>query len=85
MEWRGIRNHVSFQIHGPFLENVYVERPDGRLCFRRVEHPRDTEIDQPTQLLAQPIGRRTGTCTRFPDIFTCKLELLVPPIALSGG
>lgn len=40
-----------------FLDGVYVERPDGSLCFRWVTAPTSAELARLTQTLAQRIGR----------------------------
>ena len=40
-----------------FLDGVYIDRPDGRLCFRWVKAPTSAELNQLTQTLALRIGR----------------------------
>jgi hypothetical protein len=40
-----------------FLDEVYVERPDGSLRFRRVSAPSSAELARLTQTLALCIGR----------------------------
>lgn len=43
--------------HMLFLDGVYIERPDGSLCFRWVKAPSSAELTRLTQTLARRIGR----------------------------
>jgi len=52
--------NVNTHFHMLFLDGVYVERPDGALCFRWVKAPTSAELARLTQTLAQRIARHLG-------------------------
>jgi hypothetical protein len=49
--------NLNVHFHMLFLDGVYIDRPDGRLCFRWVKAPTSAELNQLTQTLALRIGR----------------------------
>jgi len=49
--------NLNVYFHMLFLDGVYVERPDGALCFHWVKAPTSAELARLTQTLALRIGR----------------------------
>jgi hypothetical protein len=49
--------NLNVHFHMLFLDGVYVERPDGALCFCWVKEPTSAELARLTQTLALRIGR----------------------------
>jgi len=49
--------NLNIHFHMPFLDGVYVDRPDGSARFRRVKGPTGAELTRRAHTIARRVGR----------------------------